>query len=168
VSAPDVPTVTLRPTLPERIGGVYRLVIVSVILGMLSASTVPPWFWLFFLVPSAGIAAHAWSVLTSRVVLSGPTLTARNPLGTRRLTRRDVVRVVQITDWLGSGRHRHRPIAALELTAGGVLPLRGAPWKTSHGPLQQWLDFHSYAVGWAGEPPDLGVGRQGWSGPVVR
>jgi hypothetical protein len=170
MSVPDVPGLLIRPSRGERIGGLLALVVAAGIFSLAAASPVPLGMKLFFLIPTLSVAVYVWSVLTSWVELRGPTLIVRNPFGTRRLSRQDVVDVVRVVDrmaWRGRFAEGRR-IAALELTAGGLLRLRGAPWTRSAWPLRQWLDFYGFAAGSdGGTPPDLGVGRQGWSGPVV-
>lgn len=164
MSAPDVPTLTLRPTVLERVSAVLSVIFVLGLLAMVAASSPPLVLWPLFLVPSLLVAVYAVSVLTARVVLRGPTLTVHGMLGTRQLTRRDVVAVVETPDLLTSRRR----IAALRLTAGGTLRLSGAPWASSARPLQQWLDYYWYVPGHpnSGDAPPT-TGRQGWSGPVA-
>lgn len=136
MSGPDVPVVTLRPSRLERLGSLLGLAFPAVLVWAFAAAGVDRWAWVVVVLAVLSAAYYTWSVLVSRVELRGPTLVVRNAVRTHRLTRPDVVAVVETSDRPA----RHRRIAGLELTSGRVLKATGAPWYWSGRTLIQWLD----------------------------
>jgi hypothetical protein len=165
MAGPDIPTVTLRPTRLERLGSVLSsLVLPTVLIWVAAASDIDRWAWVAVALGVLLGVYHTWSALISRVELRGSTLVARNAFRTHRLSRGDVVAVVETADRLA----RHPQIAGLELTTGRVLKLTGARWYWSGRTLIQWMDHYGAEFGPYGPQfPARGPDRQGWSGPVT-
>lgn len=156
------PAVVLRPQVRDQVGAVLVALIVVALATTVAVSPVPAAVRVVFCLPVLWALAFAWAVLATEVVLDGPGLTVRGPLGRRRLDRPDVVAVVQAFDVFVGPRRR---VTALRLTAGGLLRLHGAAWPHAAAPLQAWLDTYCPPVDPRRGRP--GPGAQGWSGPVV-